>query len=60
MPVLAVAGEANLFAEVNEAMVREVADDVRAVTVPRSGHWVPEENPAGLLEVLLPFLAEPS
>ncbi|MGY1712530.1 alpha/beta fold hydrolase [Geodermatophilus sp. SYSU D00758] len=56
VPVLAVAGEANLFAGVNEAMVREVADDVRAVTVPRTGHWVPEENPSGLLEVLLPFL----
>ncbi|MGY1607004.1 MULTISPECIES: alpha/beta fold hydrolase [unclassified Geodermatophilus] len=56
VPVLAVAGEANLFAEVDEAMAREVADDVRAVTVPRAGHWVPEENPSGLLEVLLPFL----
>lgn len=57
VPVLAVAGAGNLFADVHEAMVREVADDVRAVTLPGAGHWVPEEDPAGLLGVLLPFLA---
>jgi pimeloyl-ACP methyl ester carboxylesterase len=41
-------------------MMREVADDVSEVRVPRTGHWIAEENPDGFLEGLRGFLKGPA
>ena len=54
MPVLAVGAESSL----GESMLRSVegaAADVRGVIVDRCGHYVPEERPDRLLNILLPF-----
>lgn len=54
MPVLAIGAEAGL----GEAMHRSLAGaatDVRGVVIDRCGHYVPEERPEALLDVLLPF-----
>ena len=63
MPVLAMGGAVSYphgrgrGPECGESLKR-VATNVRAVTVPDCGHFIPEEAPAFLLENLLPFLAE--
>ena len=36
--------------------MREVAESVEVVTVPRSAHWIPEEAPAVLSDALLRFV----
>lgn len=56
LPVLALGGEACL-GELPLGCMRLVADDVQGASIPRSGHFLPEERPAALLEHLLPFLA---
>jgi pimeloyl-ACP methyl ester carboxylesterase len=38
-------------------MMREVADDVRAVRVSGTGHFIAEENPVAMTEALLSFLS---
>lgn len=55
VPVLAVAGESSAFAPVMERMMKEVAKSVKFVCLARAGHWLAEENPAGLVEALLNF-----
>jgi pimeloyl-ACP methyl ester carboxylesterase len=37
-------------------MMREMAEDVTEFRVPRTGHWIAEENPDALMERLRPFL----
>jgi pimeloyl-ACP methyl ester carboxylesterase len=49
-------GEISGLAHTMPEMMREVADRVETVTVPRSGHWVAEENPAFLADALLTFV----
>lgn len=44
MPVLAM-GAQHAFGPLVANSFRQVADDVRAVTAPDSGHWLTEENP---------------
>lgn len=39
-----------------EDMAKELAVDVSYASVEGSGHWVPEENPEGLLREVLNFL----
>jgi pimeloyl-ACP methyl ester carboxylesterase len=56
MPVLAIGGEASYGTHVGEAM-QLVADDVQSVVIPGAGHWLAEQAPEALLEVLMPFLA---
>jgi hypothetical protein len=41
-------------------MMREVAESITAVRVPRSAHWIPEENPAALTAALLEFFGSVS
>jgi pimeloyl-ACP methyl ester carboxylesterase len=41
-------------------MMREVAEHVTAARVPDTGHWIPEENPQALLEILLDLLSSES
>jgi pimeloyl-ACP methyl ester carboxylesterase len=56
IPVLAVGGDISTTGPVMAEMMREVADDVSELRVPRTGHWIAEENPVGFLEGLLKFL----
>jgi pimeloyl-ACP methyl ester carboxylesterase len=56
VPVLAVGGMTSTTGELMEAMMREVAEDVRGVRIPRTAHWIPEENPQALAAALLDFL----
>jgi pimeloyl-ACP methyl ester carboxylesterase len=57
VPVLAVGGEISTSGPLVEEMMREVAGDVTGVRIPRTSHWVAEENPADLVRALLDFLA---
>jgi pimeloyl-ACP methyl ester carboxylesterase len=57
VPVLAVGGEISTSGSVVEEMMREVADDVTGIRVPRTAHWVPEENPDAFVRALLDFVA---
>ena len=57
VPVLAVGGEISTSGPLVEEMMREVAGDVTGVRIPRTSHWVAEENPAGFVRALLDFLA---
>jgi pimeloyl-ACP methyl ester carboxylesterase len=59
VPVLAVGGETSTSGPHVEEMMREVAENVSAVRIPRTAHWVPEENPPALTAALLDFLASP-
>ena len=56
IPVLAVGGDISTSGALVEEMMREVAEDVTGVRVPRTGHWVPEENPDALARAVLDFL----
>jgi pimeloyl-ACP methyl ester carboxylesterase len=57
MPVLALAGEmSNGQAEVE--MAKEVATNVHGGVAPKTGHWLPDENPDYLSRQLLDFLGQ--
>ena len=56
VPVLAVGGATSTSGPLVEDMMREVAESVTGLRVPRSAHWIPEENPAALVTGLLAFL----
>jgi len=53
IPVLAVGGEISTSGPLVEEMMREVAEDVTGVIVPRTAHWIPEENPDALVRALI-------
>jgi pimeloyl-ACP methyl ester carboxylesterase len=57
IPVLAVGGEISTFGPLMGEMMKEVSDKVTDVRVPRTGHFVAEENPTGFTEELLKFIA---
>jgi pimeloyl-ACP methyl ester carboxylesterase len=59
VPVLAVGGETSTTGPLVEEMMREVADNVTAVRIPQTAHWIPEENPSALTAALLEFLETP-
>src|SRR5262249_5871165 len=56
IPVLAVGGAISTSGAVVEEMMREVAEDVTGVRVPRTAHWIAEENPKAFTQALLEFL----
>jgi pimeloyl-ACP methyl ester carboxylesterase len=56
MPVLAIGGVESSGEGVGNTM-KLVADDVQAVVLPGSGHWVAEQAPEELLSALTAFLA---
>ncbi len=56
IPVLAVGGEISTSGALMEEMMREVAENVQRVRVPRTAHWVPEERPGALADAVLEFL----
>ena len=55
MPVLALGGEKS-FGTTMAVVMRAAADDVTEGVVPDSGHWIMEENPAGTIALVRPFL----
>lgn len=55
MPVLAVGGDLGL-GEAIVASARKIATDVQGAVIPDCGHFVAEEQPVALLEVLSGFL----
>ena len=56
LPVLAVGGAVSTTGPLMAEMMREVADDVTELRVPRTAHWIAEENPDALVAGLLAFL----
>ena len=56
MPVLAIGGERSFGQHVADA-VKAVADDVKSVVIPGTGHFVAEEAPDEMLAALTAFLA---
>ena len=59
VPTLFVAGAESFLGTVAEAMLEEFAENGRVASVPRSGHYPPEENPAAFAEAVLEFLGRP-
>jgi len=55
MPVLAIGASGSLGSFVPD-QVRQYATDVTGVVVPDSGHWMYEEHPAEMAQILLTFL----
>lgn len=55
MPVLAVGGARNAGARVG-AVMEQVADDVRPAVLDGAGHWLADEQPDALAELLVDFL----
>ena len=56
MPVLAMGGSLGTFGGQVEGMLREVAENVKGARIPRTSHWIAEENPIGFIEELLKFV----
>ena len=59
LPVLAVGGEASTTGSLMSEMMREVAETVTELRVPRAAHWIAEENPDAFLDGLKAFLETP-
>jgi pimeloyl-ACP methyl ester carboxylesterase len=58
MPVLAIGGEKSFgIGFANE--IGYAANNVRALSIPNSGHWLMEEQPQATMDAILAFLAEP-
>lgn len=56
-PVLAVYGAMSNTGSGVEQMMKEVAGNVTGLQIPRSAHWIAEENPEAFTSGLLQFLA---
>jgi pimeloyl-ACP methyl ester carboxylesterase len=57
VPVLALGGTISTTGAVIGEMTEEVAENVTAVRVPDTGHWIAEENPEAVVDELLRFAA---
>jgi pimeloyl-ACP methyl ester carboxylesterase len=55
MPVLAIGGEKS-FGPMMAVVMRAAATNVREVVIPRSGHWLMEENPTATISAIMEFL----
>jgi pimeloyl-ACP methyl ester carboxylesterase len=55
MPVLAVGGEKS-FGTMMATVMRFAASDVQEAIVPDSGHWIMEENPQAMIQIVRGFL----
>jgi pimeloyl-ACP methyl ester carboxylesterase len=58
MPVLAM-GAQYAFGPAVAQSFRQVANDVRQVVAPDSGHWIPEENPRFVIDCATLFFGSP-
>ena len=59
MPVLAIGGEKS-FGEGFANEIAFAADNVRGLSIPGSGHWLMEEQPAATMDAIVGFLREPA
>ena len=57
MPILALGAEKSFGAGMADEL-RAAADDVQGGVIPRSGHWVMEENPTATMALVLGFLSK--
>jgi pimeloyl-ACP methyl ester carboxylesterase len=57
MPILAIGGEKS-FGPMMAVVMRAAATNVTEAVVPKSGHWVMEENPAATIKLVADFLAQ--
>ena len=57
MPVLAIGAERSFGAGMADEL-RYVASKVNGAIVPRSGHWIMEENPQATIKIVTEFLAK--
>ncbi len=56
-PVLYIKGaKSNSISPADEDQIRKLFPNSNLVTIPEAGHWVHADQPAALLEALLPFL----
>jgi pimeloyl-ACP methyl ester carboxylesterase len=55
IPVLTVAGAISNSGPLLEEMMREVADNVTALRIPATAHWIAEEDPKALTTALVRF-----
>ncbi|WP_443951575.1 alpha/beta fold hydrolase [Pseudomonas aeruginosa] len=55
MPVLGIGGSHGMGNHVGELM-KPLAQNVKTIVIDRSGHWIPEEQPEQLVNVLINFL----
>ncbi len=58
VPVLAVGGDMSTSGVLMESMMQEVAGTVDALVLPRTAHWIPEEQPTTLTTAIIRFLRE--
>ncbi len=56
MPVLAIGGEKS-FGEGFANEIRFAADNVTALSIPDSGHWLMEEQPAATMDAIMSFIS---
>jgi pimeloyl-ACP methyl ester carboxylesterase len=56
IPVLAVGGEISTSGSLMKDMMREVAENVTAVRIEGTAHWVVEENPDDFLSAFITFI----
>ncbi|MDY6897702.1 MAG: alpha/beta hydrolase, partial [Cyanobacteriota bacterium] len=56
MPVLAI-GASEVYGNSVEHYLKQGALNVQGVVVPNSGHFIPEEKPEELIQLLLKFAA---
>lgn len=59
IPVLAVGGAMSTSGPLVEQMMREVAQNVTGARIPRTAHWIPEENPEAFTSAVLEFTGSP-
>ncbi len=60
VPVLAVGGDMSTSGVLMESVMQEVADTVDSLVLPRTAHWIPEEQPITLTAAIITFLREGS
>jgi pimeloyl-ACP methyl ester carboxylesterase len=56
IPVLAIAGAISNSGPLLEETMLEVADNVKALRIPSTAHWIPDEKPEALATALLEFV----
>jgi pimeloyl-ACP methyl ester carboxylesterase len=59
MPTLAFGGEAS-SGPVIEMIWSPICSDLRTAVIPKAGHWIGDENPQAVAELLISFFQEPS
>ncbi|WVQ69536.1 uncharacterized protein L199_007756 [Kwoniella botswanensis] len=58
IPTSTLAGESSPMQEFIEDQTKEYSNDVTFKLVPKSMHWIPEENPEGFLDAVAGFLKD--